>query len=116
MLDAMEVHNIDNIKVLSAAMNNNERAILRSLVDEWRRTEVDNHSHRQSLFPLKGSSICFLAAVKEPQSGHQCSHYHFLLTPQGLIKIHRFLCRNPLDLNGSPQSLHQPVQQHSSAC
>jgi len=37
MTEAMEINGAEGVKVLSAAMNNSERAVLRGLYDEWRR-------------------------------------------------------------------------------
>ncbi|EME49971.1 hypothetical protein DOTSEDRAFT_164834 [Dothistroma septosporum NZE10] len=37
VIEAIEVHNADGIKSLSAAMNNSERAVLRSVYDDWKR-------------------------------------------------------------------------------
>jgi nucleolar pre-ribosomal-associated protein 2 len=37
MIEAMESGNPEGIKVLSAALNNSERAVLRSLYDDWKR-------------------------------------------------------------------------------
>ena len=37
MIEAMEMSEAEGIKSLSAAMNNSERAVLRSVYDDWRR-------------------------------------------------------------------------------
>ena len=37
MIEAMEINDADSIKSLNAAMNNSERAVLRSVYDKWRR-------------------------------------------------------------------------------
>jgi len=37
LIEAIEVNNSEGIKVLSAAMNNSERAVLRSVYDDWKR-------------------------------------------------------------------------------
>ncbi|KAK4638082.1 uncharacterized protein CLAFUR5_00832 [Fulvia fulva] len=37
VIEAIEVNNADGIKNLSAAMNNSERAVLRSVYDDWKR-------------------------------------------------------------------------------
>lgn len=37
VIEAMEVHSPEAVKALSAAMNNSERAVLRSVYDDWKR-------------------------------------------------------------------------------
>ena len=37
MIEAIELHDESGIKVLSAAMTNSERAVLRTVYDDWKR-------------------------------------------------------------------------------
>lgn len=37
LIEAMEVQSADAVKVLSAAMNNSERAVLRGVYEDWKR-------------------------------------------------------------------------------
>jgi nucleolar pre-ribosomal-associated protein 2 len=37
MIEAIEGANHEGIKVLSAALNNSERAVLRAMYDDWKR-------------------------------------------------------------------------------
>ena len=37
MIEAMEMNGAEGVKCLSAAMNNSERAMLRSVYEDWKR-------------------------------------------------------------------------------